>query len=77
MADATPLFDARPHVVVIRALLDHAERLISDETGMVVCWHEYTDAQTLDSECVQCCVQHAQDALSDLLLAFKANRGDA
>ncbi len=63
----------RAHLHLIRQFLDHAENLIGNETGMVVCWHEYSDDETLTSDCVQCAVQHAQDALSDLGLALRVN----
>ena len=57
---------AQPIVHNMRALLEHAEKLISHDSGMVVCWHEYTDDEALSSDCLQCAVQHASDALSDL-----------
>jgi hypothetical protein len=53
-------------LVRARALLERAEEIVSDETGMVVCWHEFTAAQTLRSHCVQCCVEHALQAVREL-----------
>jgi hypothetical protein len=47
----------------LAALLERADELLADESGMVVCWHEFDDEQILRSECVQCCVEAAMEAL--------------
>ncbi len=65
------------HAHRIGVLLDHAEKLISEDSGMVVCWHEFTDEQVVTSDCVQCAVQHARDALSDLIVASRAENSQA
>ena len=44
-------------------LLERALEVLSDESGMVVCWHEYDEVDLRRSECVQCLVQAAANEL--------------
>lgn len=66
-AQATPARDLTRAL----ALLEHADWLLAEDSGMVVCWHEYTWEEVLAGQCVQCCVEHAASLLG------RARRGAA